>query len=102
MTSLEIPVGVLGRPEEVAETVLWMVKTGYVTNKVIAVDGKELYPHIRILSSKHAEPQQEGCLSNEIKYSSRYKSSIIAILMAWQAVCILKVPYWLVFPACSV
>ena len=34
-----IPVGRLGRPEEVAETVVWMVKTGYVTNKVIAVDG---------------------------------------------------------------
>lgn len=31
--------GVLGRPEEVAETVLWMVKTGYVTNKVVGVDG---------------------------------------------------------------
>jgi 3-oxoacyl-[acyl-carrier protein] reductase len=35
----EIPVGRLGRPEEVAETVLWMVKTSYVTNKVIGVDG---------------------------------------------------------------
>jgi 3-oxoacyl-[acyl-carrier protein] reductase len=34
-----IPIGRLGMPEEVAETVLWMVKTGYVTNKVIAVDG---------------------------------------------------------------
>ncbi|KAL5327577.1 hypothetical protein ACEPPN_005278 [Leptodophora sp. 'Broadleaf-Isolate-01'] len=34
-----IPIGRLGFPEEVAETVLWMVKTGYVTNKVIAVDG---------------------------------------------------------------
>jgi 3-oxoacyl-[acyl-carrier protein] reductase len=34
-----IPVGRLGRPEEIAETVCWMVKTGYVTNKVIAVDG---------------------------------------------------------------
>ena len=32
----------LGRPEEIAETILWMVKTGYVTNKVIAVDGKQL------------------------------------------------------------
>ena len=31
--------GRLGRPEEVAETVMWMVKTGYVTNKVITVDG---------------------------------------------------------------
>jgi len=36
---LEIPVGRLGRPEEIAETVCWMVKTGYVTNKVVAVDG---------------------------------------------------------------
>jgi 3-oxoacyl-[acyl-carrier protein] reductase len=35
----EIPIGRLGKPEEVAETVVWMVKTGYVTNKVIAVDG---------------------------------------------------------------
>lgn len=35
----EIPVGRLGRPEEVAETVIWMVKTGYVTNKVVGVDG---------------------------------------------------------------
>jgi 3-oxoacyl-[acyl-carrier protein] reductase len=34
-----IPVGRLGRPEEIAETVCWMVKTGYVTNKVVAVDG---------------------------------------------------------------
>lgn len=36
---IEIPIGRLGKPEEIAETVLWMVKTGYVTNKVIAVDG---------------------------------------------------------------
>jgi 3-oxoacyl-[acyl-carrier protein] reductase len=35
----EIPIGRLGFPEEIAETVLWMVKTGYVTNKVIGVDG---------------------------------------------------------------
>ncbi|MBA7489691.1 hypothetical protein ES702_00225 [subsurface metagenome] len=35
----EIPVGRLGTPDEIAETVLWMVKTSYVTNKVIAVDG---------------------------------------------------------------
>ncbi|GME28834.1 Short-chain dehydrogenase/reductase SDR [Neofusicoccum parvum] len=34
-----IPIGRLGRPEEVAETVVWMVKTAYVTNKVIGVDG---------------------------------------------------------------
>ena len=36
---LRIPIGRLGKPDEIAETVLWMVKTGYVTNKVIAVDG---------------------------------------------------------------
>ncbi|KAK3078848.1 hypothetical protein LTS18_006477 [Coniosporium uncinatum] len=35
----KVPVGRLGRPEEVAETVVWMVRTGYVTNKVVAVDG---------------------------------------------------------------
>ncbi|KAK5945950.1 hypothetical protein PMZ80_000089 [Knufia obscura] len=35
----KIPIGRLGKPEEIAETVVWMVKTGYVTNKVIAVDG---------------------------------------------------------------
>ncbi|KUJ23745.1 putative short-chain dehydrogenase/reductase [Mollisia scopiformis] len=35
----KIPIGRLGYPEEVAETVIWMVKTGYVTNKVIGVDG---------------------------------------------------------------
>jgi len=35
----EIPIGRLGKPQEIAETVVWMVKTGYVTNKVIAVDG---------------------------------------------------------------
>ncbi|KAI1624999.1 3-oxoacyl-reductase [Exophiala viscosa] len=34
-----IPIGRLGKPEEIAETVVWMVKTGYVHNKVIAVDG---------------------------------------------------------------
>jgi 3-oxoacyl-[acyl-carrier protein] reductase len=35
----EIPIGRLGTPDEIAETILWMIKTGYVTNKVIAVDG---------------------------------------------------------------
>ncbi|KAI9709888.1 MAG: hypothetical protein M1820_002965 [Bogoriella megaspora] len=34
-----IPVGRLGTPDEIAETVVWMVKTGYVNNKVVAVDG---------------------------------------------------------------
>ena len=36
---LEIPIGRLGKPEEIAETVLWIVKTGYVHNKIVAVDG---------------------------------------------------------------
>lgn len=35
----KIPIGRLGKPEEIAETVVWMVKTGYVHNKVVAVDG---------------------------------------------------------------
>ncbi|KXT11299.1 hypothetical protein AC579_1666 [Pseudocercospora musae] len=35
----KIPVGRLGRPEEVAETVLWLVSTGYMTRKIIPVDG---------------------------------------------------------------
>ncbi len=40
---LGIPVGRTGRPEEIADTVLWMVNTAYVTNKIITVDGG-LYP----------------------------------------------------------
>ncbi|OQN98587.1 hypothetical protein B0A48_15850 [Cryoendolithus antarcticus] len=39
-----IPVGRLGKPDEIADTVMWMVRNGYVTNKVIAVDGG-MYPH---------------------------------------------------------
>ncbi|KAK5123802.1 hypothetical protein LTR85_002438 [Meristemomyces frigidus] len=39
-----LPVGRLGRPEEIAETVLWMVNTAYVTNKVITIDGG-MYPY---------------------------------------------------------
>lgn len=35
----EIPVGRFGQPDEIADTVLWMVRNSYVTNKVIAVDG---------------------------------------------------------------
>jgi NAD(P)-dependent dehydrogenase (short-subunit alcohol dehydrogenase family) len=38
-TSTGIPLGVVGRPDEIAETVVWMVKTGYLTNKVVSVDG---------------------------------------------------------------
>jgi hypothetical protein len=30
----KIPIGRLGKPEEIAETVKWMVTVGYVTNKV--------------------------------------------------------------------
>ena len=39
MIAVGIPVGRLGTPDEIAETVLWMVKTGYVNNKVVGVDG---------------------------------------------------------------
>ncbi|KIW04646.1 uncharacterized protein PV09_04391 [Verruconis gallopava] len=35
----KIPIGRLGKPDEIADTVLWMVKNSYVTNKVVAVDG---------------------------------------------------------------
>jgi len=35
----KVPIGRLGKPEEIAETVVWMVKNAYLTNKVIAVDG---------------------------------------------------------------
>ena len=31
--------GVVGRPDEIAEAVVWMVKTGYLTNEVVIVDG---------------------------------------------------------------
>ena len=34
--AVEIPIGRLGIPDEI---VVWMVWTGYVTNKVIGVDG---------------------------------------------------------------
>nr|OQO29843.1 hypothetical protein B0A51_02000 [Rachicladosporium sp. CCFEE 5018] len=40
----KLPVGRLGKPDEIADTVMWMVRNGYVTNKVIAVDGG-MYPH---------------------------------------------------------
>jgi len=36
---IEIPIGRLGYPEEIAETVLLMVKNSYLTNKVYALDG---------------------------------------------------------------
>ncbi|KAF2462041.1 nodulation protein G [Lineolata rhizophorae] len=38
-----VPVQRLGKPEEIAETILWMVKTSYVTNKIVGVDGG-MYP----------------------------------------------------------
>lgn len=38
-----VPVGRLGRPEEVADTILWMIKTSYLTNKVVSLDGG-VYP----------------------------------------------------------
>lgn len=57
----EVPVGRLGTPGEVADTVLWMINTSYgtlqsspvgssrliftVTNKVIAVDGGMVPQH---------------------------------------------------------
>lgn len=42
-TALEIPIGRLGTPDEIADTIGWMVKNGYVTNKIVAVDGG-MYP----------------------------------------------------------
>ena len=38
---IEIPIGRLGIPDEI---VVWMVKTGYVMNKIIGVDGGMLVP----------------------------------------------------------
>jgi 3-oxoacyl-[acyl-carrier protein] reductase len=35
----EIPIGRCGKPQEIADTVIWMIKNAYLTNKVIAVDG---------------------------------------------------------------
>jgi 3-oxoacyl-[acyl-carrier protein] reductase len=39
-----IPVGRGGRSEEIAQTVMWMINCGYVTSKIITVDGG-LFPH---------------------------------------------------------
>jgi 3-oxoacyl-[acyl-carrier protein] reductase len=39
-----IPVGRLGRPEEVADIAMSVLANGYVTNQVISVDGG-IYPH---------------------------------------------------------
>ena len=38
-----VPVGRLGRPEEVAELALAMLTNGYLTNQVVSVDGG-MYP----------------------------------------------------------
>jgi 3-oxoacyl-[acyl-carrier protein] reductase len=38
-----VPVGRLGRPEEVADLALTIIRTGYLTSKVIAIDGG-MYP----------------------------------------------------------
>ena len=35
----EIPLGRLGRPEEIAETVLHLVNSPYITGQVVTVDG---------------------------------------------------------------
>jgi 3-oxoacyl-[acyl-carrier protein] reductase len=45
LTWIEIPLGRLGTPYEVAGTVAWMIETSYVTNKVIAVDGGMVPQH---------------------------------------------------------
>jgi 3-oxoacyl-[acyl-carrier protein] reductase len=39
-----VPVGRLGRPEEVADLALALVANGYVTSQVVSVDGG-MYPH---------------------------------------------------------
>jgi hypothetical protein len=38
-TSTGIPLGVVGRPDEIADEVVWMVKTGYFAHMVVIVDG---------------------------------------------------------------
>jgi 3-oxoacyl-[acyl-carrier protein] reductase len=40
---MPIPVGRLGTPEEVADLALAMLRNGYLTNKVVTLDGG-LYP----------------------------------------------------------
>jgi 3-oxoacyl-[acyl-carrier protein] reductase len=42
--SARVPVGRLGRPEEVADLMLAILRNGYVTNQVISIDGGT-YPH---------------------------------------------------------
>ncbi len=35
----EIPLGRVGKPEEIAKTVKWLIETPYVTGQIISVDG---------------------------------------------------------------
>lgn len=44
LTTTVLPIKRLGKPEEIADTVLMMVNNGFLTNKVITVDGG-LYPY---------------------------------------------------------
>jgi 3-oxoacyl-[acyl-carrier protein] reductase len=39
-----VPVGRLGRPDEVADLALAILRNGYMTNQVVSVDGG-MYPH---------------------------------------------------------
>jgi 3-oxoacyl-[acyl-carrier protein] reductase len=39
-----VPVGRLGKPEEVADLTLAVIRNGYVTNQVFGIDGG-MFPH---------------------------------------------------------
>jgi 3-oxoacyl-[acyl-carrier protein] reductase len=41
--AMPIPVGRYGRPEEVADLVMTMLRNGYLTNQVVGLDGG-IYP----------------------------------------------------------